>query len=666
MMRPGRKQDITSLRNNRTAFGTGFPYYGEALRWATSRGTYAPEDKDTPEIYYGRIGDPSAHIALNQLRKLVNAVIDRHGHPAEAMVHLAPDLKLSRDRLQEWIKRQKMKQRRDERIDEELHKLGITPSAQTRLQFQLWEEQAQDPARRCCPFTGKPIGLHDIFSGEFEIEYLLPFSRSFNDSEVNKILVHRSVNLLKGSKSPHEAFGHTPEWNEILARAQTLPLARRWKFQQDAWDIAKGDHDDVIDRQLNHTPYMNRIVRDYLACVVPQQERRRHVYSISGHLIPLLRATWDLDALIPATMRGKLKYILPANTATPGRVDAILENDIAGAHFLHFHHALDAFAAGCMTRLFLETIASAAANPLRGSSQFPEPFSFYADQLSDCLERLVVSYKPDRGGARTAIHAMRPYTVAQLHLETAYGLAAPRPEERLSLYVTRAPIDAFATRADIASVADSAWREQMFAAVHDRDDGSAEFREALATFAQKRGVRRLRVHLARSPETMIPIYQPHDKAIPDATPYKHYPRGGNYAADIYCPSKGKDAGQWGLEIISDYHAHQKDFVPQWQKDQPTARRIMRLHINDMVAYKENGVTRICRVKLLTPDWRIHIASRSGFLSVLDHRLAKDDRQKLLRRLSPRQMQEFGLRKISVDILGQVRDPAGMISNKHAA
>lgn len=39
--------------------------------------------------------------------------------------------------------------------------------------------------------------------------------------------------------------------------------------------------------------------------------------------------------------------------------------------------------------------------------------------------------------------------------------------------------------------------------------------------------------------------------------YKYYESGNNSRADIYCATKGKDAGKWKCEIISTYSANQK-------------------------------------------------------------------------------------------------------------
>lgn len=75
--------------------------------------------------------------------------------------------------------------------------------------FKLWEDLAEDPAKRCCPFSGARQDRY--FLGNFEEEHLLPFSRSYNDGRANKVLSSRHSDRLKGNKTPFEAFAHTPE-----------------------------------------------------------------------------------------------------------------------------------------------------------------------------------------------------------------------------------------------------------------------------------------------------------------------------------------------------------------------------------------------------------------------------------------------------------------------
>ena len=70
------------------------PYYGLAMQRHVGFGTGKLEDSD--EKRYGKIANPTVHIALNQVRIVVNALIKKYGHPSEVIVELARDLKQSK------------------------------------------------------------------------------------------------------------------------------------------------------------------------------------------------------------------------------------------------------------------------------------------------------------------------------------------------------------------------------------------------------------------------------------------------------------------------------------------------------------------------------------------------------------------------------------------
>jgi CRISPR-associated endonuclease Csn1 len=249
--------------------------------------------------------------------------------------------------------------------------------------------------------------------------------------------------------------------------------------------------------------------------------------------------------------------------------------------------------------------------------------------------------------------------VAPLHKQTAYGLVR-RPEDQAAVFASRTPLESLEKRADIESIADPAIRARLLDHLDGLKEGSPEWKARLAEASgpgviTKNGVRRVRIHIQKADGTMIGFHQRDRKGQAGASPYKYYELRGNYCAEIFCTDKGKKAGQWQCEIISNYHAHQKDFVPQWRMDNPTAKLIMRLHIDDMVAYEEEGGTVIRRVRKL---------NKPGKPVFVDHLRAKLEPNEGWA-ASSKQMQLKNVRKISVDILGRVRDPQRKIAPKAA-
>ncbi|MBQ6566294.1 MAG: type II CRISPR RNA-guided endonuclease Cas9, partial [Treponema sp.] len=81
------------------------PYYGKVLVGSTMGGNPSePEDK--PERRYGKISNPTVHVALNQTRTVVNALIKEYGRPAQVAVELSRDLKASREAKDAMVRKQ--------------------------------------------------------------------------------------------------------------------------------------------------------------------------------------------------------------------------------------------------------------------------------------------------------------------------------------------------------------------------------------------------------------------------------------------------------------------------------------------------------------------------------------------------------------------------------
>ncbi len=606
------------------------PYYGQVLQSQVIGGSYSEDDKASPELYYGRINNPSVHIALNQLRKLVNSIIAAYGKPDEFVIELARDLKEPAGKI---LEEQSKNTKDNKRISAELEKLGVRNNYRNRMLYKLWEDLAKQPERRCCPFSGTQISAADIFSGKFEEEHLLPFSRSFNDGRANKVLSRVDWNRKKGNRSPFDAFGHEPFWPDIMARVQNLPANKQWRFKKDAWTRMEGE-DGVIARMLNDTRYMSRLAKAYLSAVYDNEKGKSSVWASNGQLTALLRKKLGLNALL-------------------GEDDSKDRAD-------HRHHAVDAFVVGLGDRGLLRKVSDAARRMETTEGLWEkrqklvegleEPFPEFREKLVNHLETLVVSFKPDHGNAQKAVHAAPPYTIAPLHDQTACGFIGKGEGNNTVLVATRRPVESLEKIKHIEEIADAVIRNELLQAVKGLKEKSTEWKQALAAFTARTGTRRVRVHIKRSKDTLIGISSGHQQN----NPYKYYATGGNYCAEIYCPDKGRLAGKWQCEVISNYDAHRKDFVPEWKKQNPAAKRVMRLQIDDMVAYEKDGETVIARVKKIAKG-------HGGRIYFRKHTVAKEEADKLSWCAFVSRMQAANLRKISVDIIGRVRDPRARVA-----
>lgn len=536
------------------------PYYGIALERHVA---FGDGESDNPEKRYGKIANPTVHIALNQLRKVVNALIARYGHPDQIVMEIARDLKQSRAKRDDVAKAQKQNQDKNEKRRAKLQESGIAVNGENMLRMRLWEELDPDNvAARACPFTGEQISMTRLFSPEVEIEHILPFSRSLDNSPANKTLCLAWANRAKGNRSPWEAFCRDGEqgfdWAGIAARGARLPANKSWRFGPDAMERLEQDG-DFLDRQLTDTQYLSRIAREYVTKICDPNQ----VWVTPGRLTAWLRRNWGLES------------ILATGNATKNRDD-------------HRHHAIDAIVVGVTDRGILNRVSRAAATAEtedldRIIAEMPDPFDDFRNKVRQKVERIIVSHKPDAGFVPG--HPRGASTPGALHNDTAYGII-DTDAKGVSEVVTRKDVLSFTKTKDIETIRDATLRQSLLDAVTGVASGAA-FKEAIRNWSQQTGTRRVRVTTKLS---VIPIRDRNGKI------YKGYKGDGNLCAEIF----ERPDGKWGDEIISRFDAVQPGFIPQWQRDFPAARLVMRLFRDDMIMAEIDGVMTVCKIVKLSP------------------------------------------------------------------
>lgn len=366
------------------------PYYGEYLQRHVGFGSGNPED--APEKRFGKIANPTVHIGLNQVRVVVNALIARYGHPSEVIVEVARDLKQSQKQRKEDSERQAKNQKRNERLRAAIAAtLDTAPERVRQADIQkmiLWEELSFDPADRRCPYSGVQISAHMLLSDQVEIEHILPFSQTLDDSLNNKTVAMRQANRVKGNRTPWEARhdfaaqGWTHE--AMLRRAEQMPKNKRYRFGEDGYQRWLREDKDFLARALNDTRHLSRVAREYLSLVCPQATR-----VIPGQMTAMLRAKFGLNDVL--SLSGEKN-----------------RND-------HRHHAVDACVIAVTDQGMLQRFAKASASAReqqlnRLVEDMPLPWPTYRDHVQRAIGNIWVSHKPDHGHE------------GAMHNDTAYAL----------------------------------------------------------------------------------------------------------------------------------------------------------------------------------------------------------------------------------------------------
>lgn len=520
-------------------------YYGKILQNSVVDPQINNPKND--EEKYGKISNPTVHIALNQLRKLVNELIELYGKPEQIVIELARDLKNGKAAKLKHIKQNKENQKINDKIKKMLEEFKIKNDKTARDKVKLWFELGDDENIRRCVYTGEIISLAELFSDNVQIEHIVPYSRSLDDSFNNKTLSMKSANYYKGNKTPYEAFHKNKDgfnYDEILERAQVFNKSKFDRFTKDAMNIYNKDGGDFIASQLSDTQYISRMASEYLKSLYPKNKHS---------------SIWTIPGQLTAMIRGRL-----------GLNDILSDNNEKNRND-HRHHAVDAFVVAITTRSFLQKISTAAnsmedlynmnenSNRRRILDKMPEPFTNYRKSLELALNNIKTSHKADRSISGC------------LHKDTAYGLVRDNNDYNL---VRRQGIT----------------ESINFDLVRDK-----ELRELLNNektrneIIEKRNIRHIRTLKKYNP--IISIKDRNNKI------YKVFEGGNNICAEIFEVPNDKKY----VEVITLFDASQKNFTPKWINKYPNAKLVMRLFKGDVVGYIDNRKYKYALITQITND-----------------------------------------------------------------
>lgn len=311
------------------------------------------------------IRNPVVNRALAQARKVINAVITKHGMPENIIIELARDVGRNfKDRKDIEREQKKNQAYREEAKKHVAEILGIIPdnvSGEDILKYRLWKEQDG-----FCPYSGAyitPETLRD--SVATQIDHIIPYSRSWNDSYMNKVLCLTDENQRKGNQTPFEYLGGTARWNALEAFARQLPPRKAENILTEKFDDERGNN--WKDRALNDTRYMSRKLKNHLEESLHLGEGKR-VQTRNGALTANLRGAW-------------------------GFPDKNRRNDR--------HHALDAIVLACSTQGMVKRLADWNKYEARRKHPDqrplpPKPWNSFWDDAKAAVENIFVSRMPVR------------------------------------------------------------------------------------------------------------------------------------------------------------------------------------------------------------------------------------------------------------------------------
>lgn len=354
---------------NEACAAAGYDFKGHANTQKTELLPAYKEEMDD-------ITSPVARRAIAQSIKVINAIIrEQKCSPVYINIELAREMAKGFDERTQIDKANKENQAKNERIMErirtEFHKSN--PSGMDLIKLKLWEEQDGRS-----PYSQKAISINRLFEpGYVDIDHIVPYSISFDDSFKNKVLVFSDENRDKSNRLPiaylQSKFGAKAAENFMIwAQSNIKDYKKRQKLLRR--EITEEDINKFKERNLQDTKTISRFlynyINDYLLFAPSDTGKKKRVTAVNGTITAYLRKRWGInkirangdkhhavDAVVIACTTDKMIKDLSAFSQyheleyTHTEKESLLVNSLTGEILKHFPYPWEDFRPELMARL---------------------------------------------------------------------------------------------------------------------------------------------------------------------------------------------------------------------------------------------------------------------------------------------------------------------------
>lgn len=247
------------------------------------------------------ITNPVVRRSVSQTIKVINAIILEYGSPQAVNIELAREMSKDFDERRKIKSDMEAREKENDKVLGRVREYKPNPTGQDIVKFRLWEEQGG-----VCLYSGEKIDINDLFSsnGGYDVDHILPYSITFDDSYRNKVLVKAAENRQKGNRTPYEYImaekGETA-WNkyETLVKNTVKDYKKQLKLLKK--HISDEEKAEFKERNLTDTKYITRIIYNMIRqnlVLKPyfnlERERKKQVMAVNGAITHYLSKRWGL------------------------------------------------------------------------------------------------------------------------------------------------------------------------------------------------------------------------------------------------------------------------------------------------------------------------------------------------------------------------------------
>lgn len=424
------------------------------------------------EITGGIPRNPVVLRALNQARKVVNAIVRRYGSPVTVNIEMARDLSRALDERNKIKKEQDEYRARNER-DKALftEQFSQPPKGGEFEKFRLYREQLGK-----CAYSLEALDLERLLeAGYVEIDHALPYSRSFDDSKNNKVLVLARENRNKGNRTPYEYLGgaeNSPRWLQFVSFVESTKayrLAKRSRLLRKEFGAKEAE--EFKERNLNDTRYICKFFKNYVERYLKLAEvsDAKRCVVLSGQMTAFLRTRWGIHKIRSESDRHHALDAAVVAACTHGMVKRLADYSRT-KELTKVHEG------------FVDTTTGEIINPAKYQQlkqHFPEPWPHFHHELEARLkidDPNLLREEMVRLGSydEEALEQLHPLFVSRAvqrrnggaaHKDTIYG--QPEKMRENGSVIQKVPLSSL-TLKDLDKLVDPHRNERLYSAIRER------------------------------------------------------------------------------------------------------------------------------------------------------------------------------------------------------
>lgn len=302
--------------------------------------------------------------AINETRKVLNAIIRRYGSPEYINIEVADDLGRSVSERMKLTKMMRDNEKARQKIAEKIIELGLRKEGEVKegdiARYKLWQEQGGIDL-----YSGDPIAENAVLSGIYDIDHIVPFSLILDDTLQNKALVNMGANRQGKHQQVPLQYLQGEQKTKFLQNVNLLFKKGKISAKKYKYLLLPNLYNAEVlaewkSRNINDTRYITRYIVNYLTANLKfaNEDKKKHVYAVKGAITSRMRKKW-------------------LNKKSWGSVEKDRSNNL--------HHAADALVIANLTPAYVEIVS----DNMKLNKIYREHHKQISFEYNDYLEKAV-------------------------------------------------------------------------------------------------------------------------------------------------------------------------------------------------------------------------------------------------------------------------------------